>query len=210
MATRSERAPRRRRSPEVARQEILDAATALFAAQGFDAVSLSDIAREVGVSHALVSHYFESFDGLVRAVLGARNAAVAREVLTRLEDTAVPLAPGALLARVLTAMRASTHGRLFAWALLTGRAPKGHALARIADAVEARLAADCALDGSNPPTRARIEAALTLGLCAVVGHSVGGDAFARAFGHDPDRARDDFDAALAETLLYAVRPSRAT
>ncbi|MFO0630409.1 MAG: helix-turn-helix domain-containing protein [Polyangiales bacterium] len=78
MSDRSERAPRRRRSPEAARQEILDAATRRFAARGFDAVSLHDIARAVGVSHALVLHYFESFDGVVRAVIGARNAAVAR------------------------------------------------------------------------------------------------------------------------------------
>lgn len=205
MASGTQRPPRRRRTPEAARQEILDAATALFAARGFDAVTLHDIARAVGVSHALVLHYFESFDGVVRAVLGARNATVAREVLARVTDHDTPLAPGELLARVLAAMRDSTHGRLFAWALLTGRALKGNGLARVADAVEARLAADAARCGGPAPSRARVEAALTLGLCAVVGNVVGGDAFARSFGHEPGEARDRFDASLAALLTAALR-----
>lgn len=205
MSDRSERAPRRRRSPEAARQEILDAATRLFAARGFDAVSLHDIARAVGVSHALVIHYFESFDGVVRAVIGARNAAVAREVLSRISDHDVPLAPGALLATVFAAMRESTHGRLFAWALLTGRALKGHGLALVADAVEARLAVESARDGVPTPSRVRVEQALTLGLCAVVGHVVGGDAFARSFGQDPAEARARFEEALAAMLMATLR-----
>ena len=74
-----------------------------------------------------------------------------------------------------------------------------------ADAVEVRLAAESAREGVAPPTRARVEQTLTLGLCAVVGHVVGGDAFARSFGHEPDEARALFEEALAAMLLTSLR-----
>ncbi len=204
MAGRSE-APRRRRAPEVARREILDAAAALFAERGFDGVAVTDVARAAGMSHALVLHYFGTFEELVAAVVREGNAAVARDVLARLGDLDAPIAPGRLLARVVTAMRGTSHGRLFAWALLTGRAVRGRGLTRVADAVEARVAAECAREGRAPPSRARVEQALTVGLCAVVGHVVGGEAFARGFGREPEAAQEAFDAALGEMLVRALQ-----
>ena len=80
-----ERVRRRRRSPEQAQEEILGAAARLFLAHGPEQVSLVDVAREVGVSHALVSHYFGTFEALVETV-------VRRHVSGRL---------GALLERLL-------------------------------------------------------------------------------------------------------------
>jgi AcrR family transcriptional regulator len=51
------------------RQRILDAALDLFGARGVDAVSLDEIAREVGVRKQTVLYWFASKDELVDAVL---------------------------------------------------------------------------------------------------------------------------------------------
>ena len=48
---------------------MLDAAEALFAARGYDAVSVRDIADQAGFSHALVHRYLGSKAGIYRKVL---------------------------------------------------------------------------------------------------------------------------------------------
>ena len=47
-----------RLDPATRRDQILDAANALFAERGYDAVSIEDIARSAGVARGLVHHYF--------------------------------------------------------------------------------------------------------------------------------------------------------
>ena len=44
--------------PEERRDQILDAANALFAERGYDEVTIEDIARAAGVARGLVHHYF--------------------------------------------------------------------------------------------------------------------------------------------------------
>jgi AcrR family transcriptional regulator len=47
-----------RLDPSQRREQILDAANALFAARGYDEVSVEDIASAAGVARGLVHHYF--------------------------------------------------------------------------------------------------------------------------------------------------------
>ena len=47
-----------RLDPEQRREQILDAANALFAERGYDEVSVEDIASSAGVTRGLVHHYF--------------------------------------------------------------------------------------------------------------------------------------------------------
>lgn len=56
------------------RQEILDRAIEVFAARGADRTSLRAIAREVGVTHAALTHYFGSLEELLVAVYTESNA----------------------------------------------------------------------------------------------------------------------------------------
>ena len=50
------------------RRQILDAAVRVFAAQGYEASRVGDVAREAGVAYGLVYHYYGSKDAVLEAV----------------------------------------------------------------------------------------------------------------------------------------------
>ncbi|BDP44038.1 TetR family transcriptional regulator (plasmid) [Deinococcus aetherius] len=73
-------APAQSRDAERSREAILEAATTLFAGQGFEATALSQIAEAAGVARATPSYFFGSKAGLWQAVLDRQNRAVGRVV----------------------------------------------------------------------------------------------------------------------------------
>src|SRR5689334_1414018 len=89
---------RKRRDPVEAQKLILDAAERLFAREVPDRVGLKDVAREAGVSHALVSHYFGSYEALVEATLARAMSRARESVLAILFTEAQP--PARLLEQV--------------------------------------------------------------------------------------------------------------
>jgi TetR/AcrR family fatty acid metabolism transcriptional regulator len=50
------------------RQQILEAAVRVFAAKGYEATRVGDIATEAGVAYGLVYHYFKSKEAVLEAV----------------------------------------------------------------------------------------------------------------------------------------------
>ena len=90
--TPSERPPTARQRQAAARREqILQTALKLFAAQGFDATSTRQIAREVGIAEGLIFHYFPTKASLLAAILEDRveeRRAFRRELRPLLEDGA--------------------------------------------------------------------------------------------------------------------------
>ncbi|MBA2953749.1 TetR family transcriptional regulator [Nocardioides sp. MAH-18] len=66
------------------REQILDAANALFAERGYDAVRIEDIASSAGVTRGLVHHYFGGRKDVYIALLG-RLGAVREEQLRQPE-----------------------------------------------------------------------------------------------------------------------------
>ena len=60
------------------RSEIVSAAMEVFAEQGFNNLSLRQIAEAVGVSHTLLRHHFGTKDALLQAVLTRREEAEAQ------------------------------------------------------------------------------------------------------------------------------------
>jgi AcrR family transcriptional regulator len=66
--------------PEEVRRAVLDAAAALFAVHGVDAVSLRDIAAAADVHVALIGRYIGRRDELVAAVFGHVSDQLARAV----------------------------------------------------------------------------------------------------------------------------------
>src|SRR3954471_18019654 len=84
-----------RLSPEQRREQILDAANALFAERAYDDVSIEDIASSAGVTRGLVHHYFggrkDVYIGLLER-LGAQREEqlrppVGRSARARVADT---------------------------------------------------------------------------------------------------------------------------
>jgi TetR/AcrR family transcriptional regulator, repressor for neighboring sulfatase len=146
----SKKSTRVRRSPEEARALILDAAEKVFSDHLPDVVGLKDVAREAGVSHALITHYFGTYDALVEATLERR--------FHQLRDELVPVLIGLVQsnADVREMLTAHRHGiqrlasnpstlRLAIWALLSGRVnaddffpSRMQGLKMLADALESR------------------------------------------------------------------------
>ena len=62
---------RPKRGPDAGdvRQRLLDAATSLFSSRGFGEVGLREVAREAGVTPAMISYYFGDKQGLYEAML---------------------------------------------------------------------------------------------------------------------------------------------
>jgi len=57
------------KTPKPRRDEILDAATRLFAERGYEGVSVHDVAERVGIGKASLFHHFATKDVLYEAVL---------------------------------------------------------------------------------------------------------------------------------------------
>jgi AcrR family transcriptional regulator len=119
------RAAQKRREPQEARRQLLEAATRVFREHHPDAVGLKEVAREAGVSHALVTHYFGSFGGLVDAVLEGHVSALRERMLARMAVAGGLERPGELLATFFEGLEDPVHKRLWMWAVATERAAAG-------------------------------------------------------------------------------------
>ncbi|MEP3333228.1 TetR/AcrR family transcriptional regulator [Sedimentitalea sp.] len=90
---------------EATRERVLDAAERLFAAEGFDAVSIRRIAAEAGVTLGVVGFHGGSKQNLMRTVLERRVEALntrRRAALEALRDAKTPPALGDLVDAYLT------------------------------------------------------------------------------------------------------------
>lgn len=194
--------PRRRRSPEEAREAILVAADRLLAAEGPEQVGLAAIAREVGVTHGLVTHYFGTFANLVREVFARRNRLAAA---TLLEQLVAARSPSENLARfAIDFVSDEVRARLFLWLRFNdpgGGGGQGANLLRVLiDAIERELPR--LLPDQPLPSREQIEDVVLLTLAAGHGYAIGKRPWLRGLGRDDEAAAD---AAFRRTLERAVR-----
>lgn len=161
-----------RRSPDQTRELILEAAERVFLRALPDAVGLRDIAREAGTSHALVTHYFGTYEGLTRATLERRIEAMRRQAIERLARATFTSGDFPLLELLLESAEDPVMVRLVAWALLTGRmdalAGSPGALRPLLDAVESRARQL----GHEPPPRAQLELLVTGAMALVFGLAI--------------------------------------
>jgi AcrR family transcriptional regulator len=205
-----------RRTPEEARTLILASARELIAEKGPDAVGLKDVAVRAGVSHALVTHYFGTYEALVEATL-ADEVRRARESLLARVQSSTPSDLEGWIELFLSSLRTSQYGRLAAWALLTGRARhadffprREKGMKQVADAIEARVRD---LEGDVSFTRAELERSMVLVLSAGIGYVLGGDVFWASLGLQATGQRDaafrDYLATLLRRDLLEARGSPA-
>jgi TetR/AcrR family transcriptional regulator, repressor for neighboring sulfatase len=209
-------APKRvRRSPEEARALILEAAERVLAERGPDAAGLKDVAREAGVSHALVSHYFGTYDSLVEAVFEGYVARVRTGLLTHLAGLSGGGAADVdrLVDDFFETVAEPSYARLALWALLSGRldakdffARKKQGMRLVADAIEAAAARgpeELLVD------RAGLELLLVEVLASGFGYLLGASVFWESLGRKATEERDEaFRRSLAERIrssLYGPR-----
>ena len=97
------------RKGERTRAALIHAAISRFASEGFNRVSLTDVARDVGVSPTAVYRYFPDKEALFEAAVDADAealVAVARDALNRDVDGSLLELLGSLAAGLVTAARA--------------------------------------------------------------------------------------------------------
>ncbi len=201
---------RRRRDPEEARGELLDAADRLLAERPPDAVGLADIARDAGVSHALVSHYFGTYVGVVDAVLERRRAAVRARMMERIAKADL-VDPDELLDALFEALSDRTFVRLSLWALAAERPSASETfplhsqgMRLVAEAIVERLG------DRRAETRKRIEQALVVAGSAALGYVVARGGWMAALGREPSAAFDrSVRRALGEMLRTFTAPLTA-
>lgn len=201
------REAQRRRPPEEARREILEAAIRVFRDHHPEAVGLKEVAREAGVSHALVTHYFGSFGGLVDAALESRVVALRQLMMGRMTTAGSLERPGELFATLFEALEDPVYKRLWMWALATERTAAGdffplrqqglrlvaEQLATVISTVSGAAAA---------PLLPEIERTLLIGVAAAYGYTMGKQALVGALGKQVSR---EIDRGLQETLGEMMR-----
>jgi AcrR family transcriptional regulator len=207
--------PRRRRDPETARAEILDAAEQVLAERPPHAVGLKEIAAAAGVSHALLSHYFGTYDDLIEAALERRVRRLREAMILRLRDHGAELSSGELLSGLFAMLEDPVYVRLSLWAFAAER-PSGkisfplreQGMRIFAEALTERILRDRP-DLEPGPLRERVELALVTANSAAYGYVVGKEAWVGALGRAPSAA---FDQAFREALeamveTYVLGPS---
>ncbi len=196
--TKLDKPRRRRRSPEEARKEAVVSARALLLSGGPDAVTLSAVAADIGVTHANLIHHFGSAAGLQSALMGsmvadlnqALDAAVAR---LRTDDGA----PLELVNAVFDAFAEGGAGRLAAWIALSG--DLSH-LEPVRTAVRDLVEAICDKMGDDGQARERIGSAVLFIALSAFGEALSGPPL-RNMLDQPDDAGRRVVANLLPTFL---------
>ena len=190
---RGERPERRRRSPEVARQELLDAAERVFLEFAPDQVGLKEIAREAGVSHALITHYFGTYTGLVEATLERRLGGLRETMILRLGEAGVLQKPEELLAILFATFEDPLHLRLMKWMVSNERPNAMHALALQHHGVKivARQIALALRPQATPEMIETVEHTLMTAVAAALGYAISKHALAGAAGKPASLALDN-------------------
>lgn len=194
MPDKAPRSPRKRvrRNPEQARANILEAAIRVLSKQGPDAVGLKEVAAEAGVSHALVTHYFKTYETLVDATV---QEAMLR-LRTRLIDamvTAEDPTPESMVQLYLETAMQPWYGRLVSWALLSEHGGSDKLVAAVTPSMKLIVNATeqmLATRMNPPPTRAQVEALVVSVWSLAIGYVAGNSFFWRALGRKPSARRD--------------------
>jgi AcrR family transcriptional regulator len=182
-------APKRRLTGEERRTGILDSALAVFSRSGYHSASIDDIAREAGVSKALIYEHFASKQELYGDLI-ARNA---RELTQRLAGALVGLeleSSAKRLAAGLDAFFAFVEERRDAWRMLFRDASDPESAAVLERMLEQVTAEVTLLISQDPGAPALDSAEDTRGLRLLAEMLVGGaQSMANWWADNPEASR---------------------
>jgi AcrR family transcriptional regulator len=185
-------AKRVRRSPQQARQHILEAAMRVLSQDGPAACGLKDVAEAAGVSHALITHYFGTYDALVEAAVTEAMARLRARLISR--AMALPqLRPERMAQLYFDVALEPWYGRLVSWALFNDRDGSSDLVKKLMPDMKLMAAAtEYAIGGESAlaQSRERAEALLVSVWALMVGYVAGNGFFWRALGRKPGPSRD--------------------
>ena len=197
-----------RRSPKDAKRLILDAAVREFSKQGPAASSLKEVARAAGVSHALITHYFGTYENLVAATVEEAMTQLRERLIERMLKVQDPT-PERMVQLYVDIALEPWYGRLISWALFNDHDASEPMLKRLVPQMKLMAATTEYVFSKNgePPSRDTVEALLVCVWAVVVGYVAGNAFFWTALGRKPGPSRDrlvrDTLAALAKSYRVA-------
>jgi len=152
-----------RRTAEVARRQILEAAQKRLIDGGPEAIRLQDIAADVGISHPAILHHFAGRDGVLEALVTHAIRGLQEDLIRVVEARRVGDAPTKRAARTLEMFEQISHvlvdlgyARLLAGLILSGaklEKPMRGIFRELAEAVHASRVQRRREDGRPLPRR---------------------------------------------------------
>lgn len=199
---------RRRRAPEEARREAIASARALLLAGGPNAVVLTAVAQDIGVTHTNLIHHFGSAAGLQSALMGSMVEDLAQALdraIARLRtDEGAPME---LINAVFDAFETGGAGKLAAWIVLSGDLsqlePVRAAVHDLVRAIQEKLGD---IDADDEP---RVRAAVLFIALSAFGDALIGPPLRGMLDQDADAGRRVVAGLLPQFLSKAVRPSES-
>ena len=186
---------RRRRDPQAAREEILNAAEGLLCREGPEALKLKRVAAEVGMSHPGVLHHFGSATGLSEALHERVSRRIREDVLAALQGS--ERREDVLLA-AMGALADSRKGRLLAWSIATGGDP-------FPDAEERGLSVLAHALADEGDDLEEVRSLVLLVVLAMLGDSLVGRAARERMGFDDARSDEERALDFRRWLIERVR-----
>ena len=193
--------PRKRRTAEEARSEILDAAERRLVVSGPAGIRLQEVAADVGISHPAVLHHFGSREALVKEVCERRFAAIHDDLVRAIAASGGgPVEVSGMLESVSHALEAHGHGRVVFWLALEGLLTKHDQLRLHEVGVATHALRSKKRKGRVPPLEDTLYV-VVLAALALLGESVVGKPLLRDAGLGDDKAaRTRFRGWLARLL----------
>jgi AcrR family transcriptional regulator len=175
---------RRRRTAEEARRLILEAAEKRLISGGMEAIRLQDIAADVGMAHAVISHHFGNREGLMEALTRYASDRFQETVTRVLATESVGNPANNRLEQIHHAVEVAAreivdqgYGRLWAWLVVSGRDWRTQVegmfggLARIIHAFRVQWSVE---DGQPPPDMEDTRFWMILGFRMFIGEAFSG------------------------------------
>lgn len=202
----SGRRPYTARMPiEERRTQVLDAALRIIAGEGYRAVSIDRIARELDVTRPVVYNAFDGLDVLLKALLDRQEQRVVEQLLTTISTEVDLRDPAAYLNRTITALATMVTADPLTWKpifLISVEAPDivRKRIDRNRDVIRERIRTIAELSLADRKATSEIDA-------DVVAHSLMaiGEYFGRLLILDPDSVDVD---RLAATVTALFEPAR--
>ncbi|TRO86924.1 TetR/AcrR family transcriptional regulator [Glycocaulis profundi] len=201
--------PRRRRTPEQARDESIASARSLLLSKGPEAVTLAAIGAEIGMTHANLIYHFGSAAGLRSAVM----ASMVADLTDTLDKMIIRLrtdegAPLDIVSTVFEAFDEGGAARLAAWIVSSGELshlqPVEAAVQDLVEAIREKLGDDDGL------ARDRIRAAVLFIALSATGDALIGRPLGEMLEQPEDAGRRIVADLLPHFLVQPPRTAPAT